>query len=129
MIYDHKDSRLIIFGGWSNDWFGDLWSLNVSQIVGPPYAITDIYPNKGPLTGNTKVKVGGVGFEDVNNIKLVFHCGPGAKNSMEVTAEYVSMTEAIAHTPNFTNFGAKEAEIRIEMKGNDPSVTSVFFNY
>jgi len=42
MIYDHKDSRLIIFGGWSNDWFGDLWSLNVSQIVGPPYAITEI---------------------------------------------------------------------------------------
>jgi len=79
MVYDHKDSRLIIFGGWSNDCLNDLWSLNVSKIVGPPYAIKGIKPDKGPLTGNTKVKIEGVGFEDVNNIKLVFHCGPGAK--------------------------------------------------
>jgi hypothetical protein len=72
MVYDHKDSRLVMFGGWSNEGLGDLWSLNVSQIVGPPYAIRGIKPNKGPLTGNTKVKIEGVGFEDVNNIKLVF---------------------------------------------------------
>jgi len=37
-----------------------------------------------------------VGFEDVNNIKLVFHCGPGSKNAMEAHADYVSMTEAVA---------------------------------
>ena len=47
MAYDHKDSRLLVFGGWNNGWLNDLHALNVSKIVGPSYAITDIVPGLG----------------------------------------------------------------------------------
>ena len=30
----------MIFGGWANKWLDDVWQINVSSIVGPPYAIT-----------------------------------------------------------------------------------------
>lgn len=55
IFYDLNESRLIIFGGWSNNWLDDMWSLNVSTVTGPPYAIFSIKPNLGPLTGKTKV--------------------------------------------------------------------------
>ncbi len=42
--YDSNTSRLIVFGGWNNGWMADLWTLNVSKIVGPAYAITEIFP-------------------------------------------------------------------------------------
>ena len=43
---------------------GFMWSLNVSTITGPPYAIFDINPKLGPLTGKTKVSIKGDGFTD-----------------------------------------------------------------
>jgi len=64
LIYDPSDSRIIMFGGWSNAWMGDMYSLNVSSIVGPPYAIYTIKPALGPLTGKTKVIITGDGFKD-----------------------------------------------------------------
>jgi dynein heavy chain len=68
MFYEPKDSRLIIFGGWQNEWLADAFALNVSTIVGPPYAITDIIPSLGQLTGNTPVVIKGMGFQDTNSI-------------------------------------------------------------
>jgi len=35
----------------------------VGVIVGPPYAITEIIPNMGQLTGKTKLLIKGIGFE------------------------------------------------------------------
>lgn len=62
IFYDQNDSRIIVHGGWSNAWLTDMWSLNVSTITGPPYAIFNITPNLGPLTGKTKVSIKGDGF-------------------------------------------------------------------
>jgi len=39
-VYDPKTSSLLIFGGWASRWLGDLVKLNVSAIIGPPYACT-----------------------------------------------------------------------------------------
>jgi hypothetical protein len=47
MSYDGRESRLIIFGGWNNGWYSDIYSLNVSKIVGPSYAITASEPSLG----------------------------------------------------------------------------------
>lgn len=44
---------------WCCDRFSDLFSLDVSTVVGPPYAIMDIQPNMGPVTGGTSVKIVG----------------------------------------------------------------------
>ena len=50
MAYDKKQSRLLVFGGWNNRWFDDLYALSVSKIVGPLYAITEILPSLGQLS-------------------------------------------------------------------------------
>ncbi|OLQ11155.1 Dynein alpha chain, flagellar outer arm [Symbiodinium microadriaticum] len=57
ICYDPEESRLVIFGGWANKWLDDVWQINVSSIVGPPYAITKVEPPLGPVTGNMKVTV------------------------------------------------------------------------
>lgn len=38
--YDVKTSSFLIFGGWASRWLGDLIKLDVSAIIGPPYACT-----------------------------------------------------------------------------------------
>ena len=62
ICYDPEESRMVIFGGWSNKWLDDVWQVNVSSIVGPPYAIIRVEPALGPVTGNEKIKIYGVGF-------------------------------------------------------------------
>jgi hypothetical protein len=105
MVYDKKLSRLLVFGGWNNGWLNDLYALNVSKIVGPLYAITDIVPNLGQLSGNVQVSIKGVGFTD-SNIKVIFTCGKNpvdslSKTSLEVTGTYVSDTEISCITPSY----------------------------
>lgn len=77
MFFDSNDSRLIIFGGWANNWLTDMVALNVSSITGPPYAIYSIRPSLGPLTGKTKVIIIGEGFRDTPNIQVQFQCAKG----------------------------------------------------
>lgn len=44
VVYDEIDSRLIVFGGWSNKWMDDVWAIDVSAIIGPPYAVNSVTP-------------------------------------------------------------------------------------
>jgi hypothetical protein len=46
----------------------------VSKIVGPSYAITEIIPGLGQLSGGVEVIVKGVGFTDAS-INVIFTCG------------------------------------------------------
>ena len=64
LAYNGKESKLVIFGGWQNQWFSDIHVLDVSRVVGPPYAIMDIYPNLGAITGGTHVEIGGIGEQN-----------------------------------------------------------------
>lgn len=74
--YDFVESRLIIFGGWANKWLPDVWQINVSSIVGPPYAITQIVPALGPVTGMMSVRVEGIGFKSTaGQVNVQFSCG------------------------------------------------------
>ncbi len=50
-VYDNKTCSLLIFGGWANRWLGDTVKLNLSPIIGPPYACTSIEPEGGPVFG------------------------------------------------------------------------------
>ncbi len=47
--------QLVLFGGWGDEWLDDLYGLDVSGIVGPPYAVQKLIPGTGPISGNTKV--------------------------------------------------------------------------
>lgn len=68
---------MIVHGGWNNNWLNDVWSLNVSTITGPPYAVFGINPKLGPLTGKTKVKITGDGFIESGIITVRFSYNKG----------------------------------------------------
>lgn len=130
IFYDQNDSRLIIHGGWSNNWLNDMWALNVSTITGPPYAIFDISPNLGPLTGRTKVLIKGDGFTDSTNIVVRFSYGKGPDKFIDVPGTYQTDYELVAETPSFENIGPKEnVQIFVSIKGGDFTITSTFFTY
>jgi hypothetical protein len=110
-----------------------MWSLNVSKIVGPSYAITSIDPPLGQLSGGVPVNIRGVGFKD-QNIKIYFTQGkiptdiPG-KNTVESVGTFVSETEVTALTPSFEAFGPKECVVQISVSGGDLTTTWVPFSY
>jgi dynein heavy chain, axonemal len=126
MIYDTKNYRLVIFGGWANEWLNDVHALNVSSIVGPPYAITEIIPNLGQLTGGTNIIVKGVGFKDTSDIRIRFAVG---KQSAEVSGTYVSENELSCITPSFEHIGPKECEVRMNIQGGDYTNTYCNFSF
>jgi dynein heavy chain len=126
MIYDTKNYRLVIFGGWANEWLDDVQALNVSSIVGPPYAITEIIPNLGQLTGGNTITVKGVGFKDTSEIKVRFSVG---KMFQEVNGSYVNDNELTCITPNFETIGPKESEVRMNIQGGDYTNTFCTFNF
>lgn len=98
VVYEPNESRVIVFGGWANNWLGDMWSLNVSSITGPPYAIFSVDPMLGPVTGRTRVRITGEGFKDSGSISVKFSSG---KMEKEVPGQFVSDTILEADTPPF----------------------------
>jgi dynein heavy chain len=114
MQAESKDRRLIVYGGWNNGWFDDLYSLNVAKIVGPSYAIIASDPVCGQLTGNNMLRITGKGIRD--SPKVYFTLGnvavdtPG-RQTIEVAGEFISSTELTCITPNFESFGPKECVI------------------
>nr|SYZ35238.1 PtDNAH9b [Paramecium tetraurelia] len=126
LIYDPSDSRIMMFGGWSNAWMNDIYALNVSSIVGPPYAIYSIKPCLGPLTGKTKVSITGDGFKDSQNIIVRFFSG---KASEDVQAVYVSPTELTCETPSYEKHGARKSEVKVSIDRLDFTIMSQFYSY
>lgn len=82
------------------------------MIVGPPYAIYELKPKLGPLTGKTKIKITGDGFKDSQNIIVRFQAG---KNFEEVPGVFVSEKEMWCETPSFEKHGAKKVEVRVSI--------------
>jgi hypothetical protein len=103
-----------VFGGWNNGWFNDIHALNVGKIVGPSYAITEIIPSLGQLSGGVEVLVKGVGFTDAS-INVIFTCGKAPVDSFSKNSKYasgvtyISETELKCITPSFDDFGPKDA--------------------
>jgi len=131
--YDTNSSRLLICGGWNNGWLADLWTLNVSKIVGPSYAITEISPPLGQLSGGVPITIKGCGFKD-QNIKIFFTCGKtptdvAGKFTLETPGVFVSETEITAVTPNYESFGPKDAVVQLSVSGGDLTTTWVPFSY
>ena len=66
MSYDERERKILIYGGWNNGWFDDLYSLTVAKIVGPSYAITASDPCLGQLSGGVELTINGRGIKDAN---------------------------------------------------------------
>jgi dynein heavy chain len=127
IVYDPRGSRVIMFGGWANRWFGDTFLCKVGEVVGPPYSIVSVSPNQGPITGGTKCTITGVGFKSGGSQAMVrFAC---MKGHMECPGEVTSDTTIIFDSPNFEKYGAVPVEGRVAVGGRSLTNSVVNFNY
>jgi dynein heavy chain len=128
MMFDERTHQLVCFGGWANQWFGDLCVLDVGEIVGPPYSVTEITPVFGAITGDTVVRLRGMNLDPFvgANATVRFACEKGfvdATGKVE-DAETVEVT-----TPNFTKYGHVHTEVRIAIAGHSFTNSSVQFKF
>ncbi|KAL4141307.1 hypothetical protein PRNP1_014428 [Phytophthora ramorum] len=125
LAYDDKGSRLIVFGGWANVWLNDMFYLDVSCVVGPPYGITGVYPDFGPITGGTPLVIEGIDF--VNKaVTIRFSC---RKGSVDVPGEYVNDHTLNVVTPDFTAYPAGDIQIRVALQGDSFTTTFQTYSY
>ncbi len=123
--YDRKGGRLLVNGGWSQKFLQDSLYLDVSSIVGPPYAVYKLDPFEGPLTGQTEIKIIGEDFSN-GSIKVTFTDG---KNTEIVDGKYVSSTELTCKTPDWQKYSAGEINVRVNIKGDGLTVNIVKWTY
>ena len=133
MSYDEQLRRLVVFGGWNMGWLNDLYTLDVSKIVGPSYAITSIDPPLGQISGGVPITIKGVGFTSINctisftpgNVPAM---GQPAKSTPVVQGTVISETELTALTPDFGDKG-NVAIVQIQFSGDDLTTTYVEFSF
>ncbi|CAE7831418.1 ODA11 [Symbiodinium sp. CCMP2592] len=128
ICYDPEESRLVIFGGWANKWLDDVWQINVSSIVGPPYAITKVEPPLGPVTGNMKVTVYGVGFQSTNGMVIIeFSSG---KLTATTQGNVINDEVIECNTPCVAgNIGPKECQVKVQIGPRDFTTTVAHYTY
>jgi len=128
ICYDPEESRLLVFGGWSNKWLDDVWQINVSSIVGPPYAILKVDPPLGPVTGQMKVKVYGVGFLASHGmVSVEFAAGKfSASTQGSVISDEVieCLTPCVA-----SSLGPKECIVRVQIGARDLTTTTTTYAF
>jgi len=114
VAFDSYSAQLIMFGGWSNRWLGDLWICKVRDVVGPPYSIHNIDPKIGAVTGATECIVHGMGFlGSKGDASMSVAC---AKGAMEVLGTVTSDTSLTFITPDYTQFGsAQDVQCRLKI--------------
>lgn len=125
-VFDVKSCSLLIFGGWANRWLGDTIKLNVSPIIGPPYACVGIEPESGPVFGSTELIVKGLRFRD-GKIQVKF--GTNEKNEVIVDAEWVDNETIKVRTPNYEMYGALGVDVKVSINGEGWTVNKVKFAY
>ncbi|CAJ1331853.1 unnamed protein product [Effrenium voratum] len=127
IVYDAEESRLIMYGGWSNKWLDDCWQINVSSIVGPPYAVVRVEPPLGPVSGNQKVKIYGVGFLSVPGAAVIRFGAHGKFVEAQGTVVEDELVECL--TPKADALGPRDCEVRISIGVKDFTTTMTKYLY
>ena len=134
MIYYQHSKNLLLFGGWNNEWFGDIYGICVSAIVGPSYSVKSIYPNMGRISGNQEITLLGSKLSN-GNITVYFILG---SKYAQTTATLIDDTKLTFMTPVFsdpsfinpgTRFqGTKDCEVYIKIDNEELSTNPIKFS-
>ena len=124
--FDYKTAKLIMFGGWSNDWMDDCHMLDVSGIVGPPYAVQRLQPDEGPMTGNSKLVIHGL---DYVKGKITVKFTDGRNEETAPKADYFSPTEIHCISPDWSKFAPGEVDVRVSIGGEAFTVNRIKWTY
>ncbi|KAJ8610166.1 hypothetical protein CTAYLR_008741 [Chrysophaeum taylorii] len=123
LAFDPKSSKLVLFGGWSNQWLDDLYALDVSLVVGPPYAVTDVHPATGPVTGGTVLEITGYDFVETQDVTVRFASSDRAR---DVKGTFESKTRLWCETPEFFE---TPGDVQVRVALDDDSFTSTFRHF
>jgi dynein heavy chain len=127
IAFDPKGARLLLFGGWANRWFGDVYTCKVADVVGPPYSVNTVEPNMGPITGGTPCIIKGLGFKSGGIMATIrFAC---MKGFVECPGDVLDDGTIKFNSPNFEKYGAQIIEGRVGVGGKSLSNSSINFNY
>eukprot|EP00961_Rhodomonas_salina_P015466 207669-Rhodomonas_salina.5 len=124
--YDKKGGKIFVHGGWADKFLNELYSLDVSAIVGPPYAVYSLHPSEGPLTGSTPVRIVGEDFRPSSSIKVMF---TDRKNTELVDGKFASSTEITCKSPDWTKYTAGEINVRVNLQGDGFTVNLVKWTF
>jgi hypothetical protein len=143
MAYQQNDRTLVLFGGWSNGWHSDVYTLNVAKVVGPPYAITGAEPNMGQLTGGNTLRIFGKNFSEYNPDQTPVYFTAGNKPIDNYNPEkskytkvakgvFVSENEITVTTPDMSMYDVGngiDCIVQLNLGSSDITTTYVDFNY
>ena len=124
MAFDPKSSRVLIFGGWTNRWHGDMHVLEMQQFVGPPYAVTGIEPCTGPVTGGMPIRIYGEGFNGDDVVVKFIAKNPKTgkfdekSTSEDARATRINETELSCDSPKFEGHGPGTVQVRVSIGGD-----------
>lgn len=120
VVYDARSAKLVMFGGWANEFLGDLYTLDVAPIVGPPYELTKVEPEGGPVVTPTQISVFGVDFFESSTVKVMFT--DGVNKHLVAPGKFISSTEIQCTTPSFESFGPCDIFVRVCLSGEQFTV-------
>lgn len=116
----------MVFGGWSDRWHDDIYTLDVGNIVGPPYAITDMLPKLGPVTGGTTIQIMGIDF--INTADVVVRFG-SRKQAVDARGTFVNQTKLTVVSPDYRKFGPGVVDVRVALDGDSFTTTFQKFTF
>jgi dynein heavy chain len=94
--------------------------LDVGSVVGPPYAIMDIYPKLGPITGSTPIEITGIDFVNTPQVVVRFAT---KKAYVDVKGVYSSNTKITCESPDCSKFPPGPVEVRVALNGDSFTTT------
>lgn len=97
-----------------------------TSVIGPPYAITGIEPNIGPVTGGTTLTVSGLGFDEGQSVTVRFTLG---KKFVDATGTCTSATTLTVVSPGFEHLGPGKVVVRLAFRGQQPTITWEEFTF
>ena len=134
MIYYQHSKNLLLFGGWNNEWFGDIYGICVSAIVGPSYSVKSIYPNMGRISGNQEITLYGSKLSN-GNITVYFILGSKYAQTQGTLIDDTKLTfmTPVFSEPSFINpgtrfQGTKDCEVYIKIDNEELSTNPIKFS-
>lgn len=124
--FDPTLSKLVVFGGWESQWYSDVHGLDVLSIVGPPYAVTEVYPQLGPITGGTVLEIQGIDFVKDQQVVVRFMSKRGW---VDAKGMYVNSSKLTVTTPDFQHYGAGAVDVRVSIGGDSFTTTFGRFTF
>ena len=104
----------------------DLYTLDIGAIVGPSYALTDLHPKIGPITGGTACAISGIDFPNTQDVVVRFG---NNKHFATVSGVFVTKARVNCVSPDFSKFPPGNYEVRIAMDGDGFTVSSQIYTF